>query len=755
MAQAEIGALRVTLSMNVGEFIRNSQRVDSEISKLGSSMSRLHDNISRSSILFTAGAMAAQRFAQATMTMVNTFTSFQKGMSDVSTLVDTSVESMGAMSKAVLDLSGRVPVALSDLTGGLYDLRSAGVSSADAMNFLERSAKLAVAGLGTTKEAVGLATSAINAFGLSGEEANKVFDTIFKTVKFGKTTISGLAEGFGGVAGTVAQAGVKIDEYLASVAALTTTGLPAAQAHTQIRAAIAGLTRESELGKQVLDKLGATTFKQLIEQSGGMVNAFIRVRNVLRDNSADLIKLTGSVEAYNAVVGLAGKQYGAFKNSLDDMRGGLNAVDEAFKKQEETLHGTIQKMMNNFNRLAVEIGTALEPIIKKIANGVEGLIKWFNSLSPEMQEMVAIIGVLATAVGPAVIALGFFANGLATLIPVVTGVIAVIGSLWSLIAGLIAVSGPVGAFVVIATTLVTAWNIFKEEIIAIWTTVYDFIAEKVDNLIGKFKALASVQRSGFLTEEEWAKLTEGTNVATTAVSNHTKSIQGMQTAWQTAIETIPPQFNDGYVVPMTKGLSDMERLLRDEHNAALRDAKRIIEEIQTPMEALEAKQWKINRAFAAGALTVQQYGKAMDQASAMSGKNIDALASTVSSNLSTIFGETKGVAIATALINTYQGITRALATYPPPIAQAMAAIQAAAGFAQVANIRKQTSSGGGGGGGSSGGGEAVPATPGVGVAQSLTVEGINPNDLFTGTTVKSLASALLDFQRDGGKVILT
>lgn len=49
----------------------------------------------------------------------------------------------------------------------------------------------------------------------------------------------------------------------------------------------------------------------------------------------------------------------------------------------------------------------------------------------------------------------------------------------------------------------------------------------------------------------------------------------------------------------------------------------------------------------------------------------------------------------------------------------------------------------------------MPATPGVGVAQSLTVEGINPNDLFTGATVKSMASALLDFQRDGGKVILT
>jgi hypothetical protein len=99
----------------------------------------------------------------------------------------------------------------------------------------------------------------------------------------------------------------------------------------------------------------------------------------------------------------------------------------------------------------------------------------------------------------------------------------------------------------------------------------------------------------------------------------------------------------------------------------------------------------------------------MAQASAISAKNMDSLASTISSNLSAIFGESKAVAIATALINTYQGITRAIAQYPPPISTAMAAIQAAAGFAQVANIRRQTKSGGGGGGGDGGGGGASAA----------------------------------------------
>jgi hypothetical protein len=194
-------------------------------------------------------------------------------------------------------------------------------------------------------------------------------------------------------------------------------------------------------------------------------------------------------------------------------------------------------------------------------------------------------------------------------------------------------------------------------------------------------------------------------------------------------------------------------------NALRSEGLALEKELLTPGEQLAAQQERINMLLQRGAIDAETYGRAMAQASAFSAKNMDALASSVSSNLATIFGDTKAVAIATALINTFQGITKALATYPPPIAQAMAAIQAAAGFAQVANIRSQTKSGGGGASTSSSASLAAGATgggaaAGGGVQQSLFVQGINPNDMFSGEMVRGLATKLLDFQRDGGKVVL-
>ena len=106
------------------------------------------------------------------------------------------------------------------------------------MGVLEGAARLGVAGLGSTKEATDLVTSSINAFNLKGKEQAGIYDVIFKAVAHGKTTITQLAQGYGAVAGIVHNLGIDAKELFASTAALTTTGLPASQAYTQLKAAL-------------------------------------------------------------------------------------------------------------------------------------------------------------------------------------------------------------------------------------------------------------------------------------------------------------------------------------------------------------------------------------------------------------------------------------------------------------------------------------------------------------------------------------
>lgn len=328
---------------------------------------------------------------------------FSASMTNVSTLIDTNVENFDAMKEEVLQIAKRTPVALDGLTSALYDIRSAGISANMQFEVLEKSAQLGLTGLGSTSEAVDLVTSSLNAFNLKGKEAEKLYDTIFKTVKFGKTTISGIAQGFGSVAGTVAASNIKLDDYLAAVAALTTTGQPAAQAHHQLKAAIAGMLRETDDSKKVFNTLGVKSFKELIQKSGGMVNAFKAITNCVGGNESAILSLFGSTMAYNAVLGLTTKQNKAYVETLNSMRYGTSLIDEGYQKQYNTEHAMMQRLKNMSQVIGIQLGEALAPAFGKVLDFGESTLNMLDKMSPQMKSFVAIsiagLGILATSFG--------------------------------------------------------------------------------------------------------------------------------------------------------------------------------------------------------------------------------------------------------------------------------------------------------------------------------------------------------------------
>jgi len=384
-----MGTLQSKLILSlVDKISRPIKGVNSAVDSLREAQKRNDAAIRRTQTQMLGAVGVAYALQKALAAPIEAAKKFEAEMSNVSTLIDTNVESMDSMGNEVLKIARRTPVALSELTSSLYDIRSAGIQASDAMGVLEGSARLAVSGLGTTKEATDLVTSAINAFSLEGKEQKEIYDQIFTAVKNGKTTISALAQGFGAVAGTVANAGIKIDEYLSSVAALTTSGLPAAQAHTQIRAAIAGLTRETKLSQKIFKNLGAKSFKDLIKKSGGVVEAFKKIKEQTK-NDAELLKLVGSVEAYNAIIGLTGKNNAAFVDTLNDMRDGVSNVDAAFEKQAMTNERQLQSFKNNIEEMSIALGQALLPSANKLMQALIPLINAIADFAKNNPELAA------------------------------------------------------------------------------------------------------------------------------------------------------------------------------------------------------------------------------------------------------------------------------------------------------------------------------------------------------------------------------
>lgn len=210
------------------------------------------------------------------------------------------------------------------------------------------------------------------------------------------------------------------------------------------------------------------------------------------------------------------------------------------------------------------------------------------------------------------------------------------------------------------------------------------------------------------------------------------------------------------IVDKITGVKEATRLAADEarrwkdENLAGMDAI-----INAPTETYVAKIAAVNAAMEQGILTQQRWGKLTRDINKENQGHMLDTASATASALTSIFKDNKAAAIAAAIINTAVAVTKSLSTVPLPWGAALAALNVATGAAQIAAIKSTSQSGGG----------SAPAAPSSSAASesaaasapsggTLTVQGIDPSSFFSGESVRTLAGKLLQFQRDGGTVVL-
>lgn len=344
---------------------------------------------------------------------VNEAMKYEKAISNVSTLTSNSPQEMQKIGDSILEMSKKIPIGLSDMTTGMYDVVSAGITgTANQLSVLDSSARLAVAGLGTTKQAVDITTSSINAFGIDASKSSEVVNDLMKAVKYGKTTVEGISESFGAFASIMQNSNVSLKEYLASAAALTTTGMSMSRAQTQISSATTALIKPNTEMQKIYQRLGVKDVPTFIKQSGGLVGALEKVNDVAKSMGLNLGKVMGRKEGLSALLSLLGAQRGKFQEIMDDMASGTDVLGDAFAKQQETLSAKVQIMKNDLTILAIRIGDVLIPRIQSLLDTVIPNVEAFSAWSKRNEFLANTLMTVAKwtlilGVGAKVLALAF------------------------------------------------------------------------------------------------------------------------------------------------------------------------------------------------------------------------------------------------------------------------------------------------------------------------------------------------------------
>jgi TP901 family phage tail tape measure protein len=181
---------------------------------------------------------------------------FGRQMAEISTLIDDAETSLTSYSEVVDDLIRTYGGDFQSTTKALYDTISAGNSTvAEASKILTAANVAAIAGVSDIATATDALTTVINSYGFSADQAGRVSDILFKTIKAGKTTLTELAPVLGQVTSTAASMGVSFEEVGAVLATATAKGIRTSQAVTGLKATLANIIKPTKDAEDMMARL--------------------------------------------------------------------------------------------------------------------------------------------------------------------------------------------------------------------------------------------------------------------------------------------------------------------------------------------------------------------------------------------------------------------------------------------------------------------------------------------------------------------
>lgn len=414
-------------STNVKQLVDRTRPLANNLNKATQSAETLAASISNSRGQLLATAAVAAGLFLSIKRGVDSFFAVELAIAEVATLIDSAKISNDQLTASVTALSNEFGTDSVEVAKALYQAISAGAEAgAESNQLLVVALKTAIGGVTDVATAVDGLTTVINAFGFEVNEAGRVSDILFATMKNGKTTIRELSERFFQLAPVAAAMGVSLEESSAALIALTLQGVPTRVAMTQIRAALTGFARDNPAVKKAFRDIGFESFQAAVAAQG-LGKTFADLNELTDGSTGKLQKLTGSIEGVQAILGTTGRQAAFFAKGLEEVENSAGATQEAFEKVQATLGRqfeiTLNKIINTFQQFgeaAAPTFLALIKVIGSLADQFGAVLKFLGPLGPVFAGFTVVITLSTAAFTALVVAAGFALIAFREMAPVLT-----------------------------------------------------------------------------------------------------------------------------------------------------------------------------------------------------------------------------------------------------------------------------------------------------------------------------------------------
>ena len=362
---------------------------------------------------------------------------YETALAKVSTIADSSIVPMDEMSKQITALSNSTGIAAAALADDVYNAISAGQDTADAVNFVAYSSKLAKAGFAESAQTLDVLTTILNAYGLSADEVGKVSDMLIQTQNKGKVTVAELASVMGKIIPTANANGVALEQLTAGYAIMTAKGIAAAETTTYMNSMFNELGKSGTKADTALRSIAGKSFKELMADGKSVGEVLAMLQESAESSGKSLSDMFGSAEAGKAALTLLSDGVEGFNGQVENMRAasdGIGATQAAFELMEDTTEAKMEKAKTSIKNLGIVVGQNLLPLIGSLAEKITPVITKVAEFAQENPKLVQTVMKVVAALAAARV--GFLGLKLAGLTGE-SGIISIIQKLVGLRAGMI------------------------------------------------------------------------------------------------------------------------------------------------------------------------------------------------------------------------------------------------------------------------------------------------------------------------------
>lgn len=366
---------------------------------------------------------------------LDAFGDFQTGVNEIFSILpgitDDAMRQMESSIQAFMERTGR---STQEATGAIYEALSAGVPQDNIWEFMRVANMAAVGGVTDLQTAVDGLTSVVNAYGAEAYSAGEASDILFEAVRLGKLNMEDLSNFMYQVVPVAAAMGVELEDVAAALAVMTSQGVPAQVATTQLRNAFVELNDPASEAGSLFQELTGKVFQDFIAEGHTVAEALALMEEEANRLGVPISQLFSSIEAGQAALALTGTNMEFFTEATETMGNAAGATERAFNQMNQGIGMALNRLGGRWESLLISMGRLIEPFVTPLVEAFSTIIAylaatldstdplndWLADLPQWLRPAVFFLGEMAVWILKAAEAFGSFVAAINAGVPFLT-----------------------------------------------------------------------------------------------------------------------------------------------------------------------------------------------------------------------------------------------------------------------------------------------------------------------------------------------